>query len=66
MAVEEELHQLERDTVDKETKALEKQFLVTKTVSNKEVWDSLSDWEPSIRAGYDQLVHQKKDVVQMS
>ena len=66
VAVEEELHQLERDTVDKETKALEKQFLVTKTVSNKEVWDSLSDWEPSIRAEYDQLVHQKKAVVQMS
>ena len=41
VAVEEELHQLERDKVDKETKALENQFLVTKTVSNKEVWDSL-------------------------
>lgn len=66
VAVEEELHQLEQHKEEAATKAIENQFLVTKTVSNKEVWESLADWEPSIRAEYDQLVHQKKAVIQMS
>ena len=35
------------------------EFLVTKTISNKEVWESLPDWEPSIKAEY-QLVNQRK------
>ena len=42
------------------------EFLVTKTISNKEVWDNLEDWEPSIKAEYQQLVTQKEAVRQMT
>ena len=42
------------------------EFLVTKTISNKEVWDNLEDWEPSIKAEYQQLVMQKEAVRQMT
>ena len=42
------------------------EFLVTRTISSREVWDHLSDWEASIRAEHDQLVMQKKAVRQIS
>ena len=48
-----------------ETQAGEKEFLVTRTVSNKEVWDDIQNWEPSVRAEYEQLVNQKQAVKQM-
>ena len=64
VALEDQLCALEEVTAV-ENKVAE-EFLVTKTISNKEVWDALSSWEPSIRAEYDQLVNQKKAVVQMS
>ena len=53
--------------VDVETKdeKLEEEFLVTRTVGNKEVWEHLDDWEASIRAEYQQLVVQKEAVKQM-
>ena len=66
MAMEDELHQKQAEKTEAINKEMENQFLVTKTVSNKEVWDSLAAWEPSIRAEYDQLVHHKKAVIQMS
>ena len=42
------------------------EFLVTRTISNREVWDNLSDWEASIRAEHDQLVVQKQAVRQVT
>ena len=42
------------------------EFLVTKTIGNKEVWETLPMWEESIRAEYDQLVNQKRAVVQIT
>ena len=44
----------------------QQEFLVTRTVGNQEVWNHLHDWELSIRAEHQQLVHQKKAVRQMS
>ena len=60
--VEEELTMINRKN---ETLAGEKEFLVTRTVSNKEVWDDIQNWEPSVRAEYEQLVNQKQAVKQM-
>ena len=48
----------------KDNKA-EGEFLVTRTVGNKEVWENLIDWEDSIRAEHHQLVFQKEAVKQM-
>ena len=64
VALEDQLCALEEETAV-ENKVAE-EFLVTKTISNKEVWDALPDWEPSIKAEYDQLVNQKKAVIQMT
>ena len=41
-------------------------FLVTKTISNKEVWEPLPGWKASIKAEYDQLVNHKKAVIQVT
>ena len=64
-AIEEELQQFENKEED-QTQAIAKEFLVTKTVSDKEVWQNAQDWEPSVRAEFEQLVNQKKAVRQMS
>ena len=45
---------------------LEQEFLVTKTISNSEVWANLSDGEASIKAEFQQLVHTKGAVKQVS
>ena len=45
---------------------LEQEFLVTKTISNSEVWANLGDWEASIKAEFQQLVHTKGAVKQVS
>ena len=66
LAIEEELHQLRDGKAEQAQQAIENQFLVTKTIGSKEVWEALADWEPSIKAEYDQLVHQKKAVVQIT
>jgi hypothetical protein len=63
VALEDQLCALEEVTAV-ENKVAE-EFLVTKTISNKEVWESLPDWEPSIKAEY-QLENQKKAVIQMT
>ena len=47
--VEEELIMINRGK--KEVLAGENEFLVTRTVSNKEVWENIKSWEPSVRAG---------------
>jgi hypothetical protein len=64
-AVEEELHQIKDHQSMVNDMAMNKEFLVTKTISNKEVWDNLQDWEASVRAEFEQLVNQKKAVQQM-
>ena len=46
---EEELQVLDKQKEIAEGPAMTTEFLVTKTVSNKEVWDHLPDWEQSVR-----------------
>ena len=58
-AVEEELNVINKEKKEVETQAAANEFLVTKTVANKEVWDNIQDWEPSVRAEFEQLVNQK-------
>ena len=62
--VEEELIMINRGK--KEVLANENEFLVTRTVSNKEVWEDIKNWEPSVRAEYEQLVNQKQAVKQVT
>eukprot|EP00435_Cladocopium_sp_Y103_P018479 s2475_g4.t1 len=45
---------------------VEQEFLVAKTVSNQEVWNNLEDWSPSIHKEFNQLVHIKKAVRQVT
>lgn len=35
-----------------QSQELEEEFLVTKTVSSKEVWEDFENWIPSIEAEY--------------
>ena len=56
--------QQQKDQADQHR--LEQEFLVTKTISNSEVWANLSDWEASIKAEFQQLVHTKGAVKQVS
>ena len=65
-AVEEELNVINKEKKEVEAQAAANEFLVTKTVANKEVWDNIQDWEPSVRAEFEQLVNQKRAVRQMS
>ena len=46
-------------------KELEEEFLVTKTVSSREVMEDFENWIPSITAEYDQLVRTKEAVEQV-
>eukprot|EP00438_Fugacium_kawagutii_P026282 Skav208236 [mRNA] locus=scaffold2601:200137:204873:+ [translate_table: standard] len=41
------------------------EFNITKTISNKEVWENLESWRPSVEKEYNQLVVNKKAVKQM-
>ena len=65
-AVEEELHLMDKEKEKEVQQAVVNEFLVTKTVANKEVWDNIKDWEASVRAEFEQLVNQKQAVRQMS
>ena len=40
--------------------------MVTKTISNTEVWSNLEAWQPSIQAEYNQLVNSKQAVKQIT
>ena len=57
-------YQHEQEQVTKQS--LEEEFLVTRTIGSKEVWDHLDDWEASIRAEHNQLVTSKEAVIQIS
>ena len=64
--IEEQLHQLdEEDQLEVQLQATD-EFLVTKTVGNKEVRANLDDWKDSIVAEYEQLVNLKKAVKPMT
>ena len=64
--VEEMLLQNDRDVDELATKELEEEFLVTRTVGSKEVWDDFENWVPSITAEYNQLVKTKEAVEQIT
>ena len=51
---------------DELQKNMEKEFLVTKTVGNQEVWQDLDAWAPSIRQEFEQLVNKKCAVRQIT
>ena len=64
--VEEQIQLLADEDQAEEQQQLTHEFLVTKTVSNKEVRENLADWTESIKAEYEQLVVNKKAVKPMS
>ena len=57
--IEEQLTEAQVHGADELQKKLEQEFLVTKTISNAEVWADLEAWSDSIRQKYDQLVNKK-------
>ena len=63
--LEEQLHALDDQARADQQRHMNDEFLVTKTVSNKEVRDHLDDWKASIVAEYEQLVNTKKAVKPM-
>ena len=64
--VEEQIQQLAIEDQAERQKQLADEFLITKTVSNKEVRENLADWTESITAEYEQLVVNKKAYVTSS
>ena len=64
--IEEQLHHLDEQVRDEAQKQLTNEFLVTKTIGNKEVRDHLEDWKESIVAEYEQLVVSKGAVKPMT
>eukprot|EP00435_Cladocopium_sp_Y103_P030555 s975_g7.t1 len=64
--VEQRLQDLDDQEVAQMHQSLEQQFLVTKTVSNQEVWNDLEAWGPSIHKEFNQLIHNKKAVRQVT
>ena len=63
---EEILLKADQDGQAVDQKELEEEFLITRTVSNKEVMDDFANWVPSITAEYNQLVTTKEAVEQIS
>ena len=64
--VEEQIQLLADEDRAEEQQQLTHEFLVTKTVSNKEVRENLADWTEPIKAEYEQLVVNKKAVKPMT
>ena len=63
---EEQLLQNHQDQVQLCHKEMEEEFLVTKTVSTKEVMDDFENWVPAIQSEYTQLVQTKEAVQQIT
>ena len=61
-----QLRQLQQHEHQDELERVDQEFLVTKTISNAEVWSNLEAWSESIKKEYDQLVHAKQAVRQVS
>ena len=65
LEAEETLPQYQQDQEVLNTTELEEEFLVTRTVSAREVLDDFENWVPSITAEFDQLVRTKQAVEQI-
>ena len=63
---EENLLQHQNDNEALHQQELEEEFLVTRTLSTKEVMDDFENWIPPITAEYDQLVRNKEAVEQIT
>ena len=66
VSIEEELHMRDEEKERSEQQAISHEFLVTRTISNAEVWKDLDAWGPSIKQEYNQLVHEKGAVRQLT
>ena len=64
--VEEQLLQYKQEQENIDQKELEEEFLVTRTMSTKEVMEDFENWVPAIKAEYTQLVHTKEAVIQIT
>ena len=64
--IEEQLLQNSQEQEAITCKELEEEFLVTRTMSNREVMDDFENWIPAIQAEYTQLVQSKEAVHQLS
>ena len=64
--IEDQLIDAQAAHFEETQKSLDMEFLVTKTISNNEVWSDLQAWAPSIHQEYDQLVHRKRAVRQVT
>ena len=60
------LEDIQHQTIQDDLDRVNQEFLVTKTMSNQEVWSNLNDWKPSIEAEFEQLVNTKKAVRQVA
>ena len=58
--------EVQHQAMQQDQAKLDQEFLVTRTISNAEVWSNLDSWAPSIRAEYEQLVNKKQAVGQIS
>ena len=64
--LENQLQQFQHEAIKEDHEKLDQEFLVTRTISNAEVWSHLEDWKPSICAEYEQLLHKKQAVKQIT
>ena len=64
--VEQRLQDMEAQDLEVVQQNLEQEFLVSKTISNQEVWNNLEAWSTSIQQEYNQLIHKKKAVRQLT
>ena len=64
--VEEQLLQYKQEQENIDQKELEEEFLVTRTMSTKEVMEDFENWVPAIKAEYTQLVHTKEAMIQIT
>jgi len=64
--LENQLQQFQHQAIKEDHEKLDQEFLVTRTISNAEVWSHLEDWKPSICAEYEQLLHKKQAVKQIT
>eukprot|EP00435_Cladocopium_sp_Y103_P033382 s1981_g8.t1 len=65
-ALERQLKQLQILDETEAQKHLDQEFLITKTVSNMDVWKDLESWAPSARKEFEELVNKKQAVRQVT
>ena len=64
--LEDMLHGMQDESAQVQQQQIDAEFLVTKTISQQEVWKNLESWAPSARKEYDQLVNNKAAVKQIT